>query len=497
VAQRALPSGTVQRRAFFGLLDADGWTLAFIKGMFWFAVILFLLGYVPNAAYKFTVGRTVDLGANLVSPINLCDGSNDGLPCPAPPGAVVPWEPSPLEIALPRPRTDAASILSGTELYLVGGLVDGRPSSSVLTTTTTPKGSFGPWSEGPPLPAERVDAALAMFNGVPYLIGGLDAGGAPTDTVMVGTIDKGKLTGWSEATDLKLPVALSGATAVADAHGVWLIGGRTADGLSAAVYRSANDLAAKPPKLTAWQEHPELALRTADGAANGRADAIGSLVGSHVYLIGGETALGPTGEVLGFEVDEKGEAVPNDKGDYLRLAEGAGNLPEPRMDAAGLTNNGVIYAIGGNDGSGAATVSTYWAVPDAKTGAISEWQSLELDDLPGPRAGAAPVVAGSFALLVGGTDGTTTFIDSFRANLAPAAPFFRLGLVGVTIPGLAIKGEIGIQLGEIAAATVGLVDFALLVALAVILSRPRLRGRILEKLSRGRYRAPREDEYTR
>ena len=332
---------------------------------------------------------------------------------------------------------------------------------------------------------------------MPYLIGGLDAGGEPTDTVMVGTIDKGKLTGWSEATDLKLPLALSGATAVADAHGVWLMGGRTADGLSAAVYRSANALAAKPPKLTAWQEHPELALRTADGAPNGRADAIGSLVGSHVYLIGGETSLGPTGEALGFEVDEEGEAVPNDKGDYLRLAEGAGNLPEPRMDAAGLTNSGVIYAIGGRDGRGAATVSTYWAIPDATTGAISEWQRLELDDLPGPRAGAAPVVAGSFAFLLGGTDGTTTFIDSFRANLAPAAPFFRLGLVGATIPGLAIKGEIGIQIGEINAFTLGLLNFALLVALAVVLSRPRLRGRILAKLSRGRYRAPREDEYTR
>src|SRR3990172_6919237 len=84
-----------------------------------------------------------------------------------------------------------------------------------------------------------------------------------------------------------------------------------------------------------------------------------------------------------------------------------------------------------------------------------------------------------------------------RATLAPAAPFFRLGLVGATIPGLAIKGEIGIQIGEINAFTLGLLNFALLVALAVVLSRPRLRGRILEKLGRGRYRAPREDEYTR
>ena len=51
-----------------------------------------------------------------------------------------------------------------------------------------------------------------------------------------------------------------------------------------------------------------------------------------------------------------------------------------------------------------------------------------------------------------------------RASLAPQEPFFRLGLVGLTVPGLQISGEIGQQLGYLAAAGVGTGNFVILVA---------------------------------
>jgi hypothetical protein len=56
-----------------------------------------------------------------------------------------------------------------------------------------------------------------------------------------------------------------------------------------------------------------------------------------------------------------------------------------------------------------------------------------------------------------------------RANLGPQSPFFQAGLVGflpgVVIPGLQIGGQIGTQLGLLAAAGVGTGNFAILVAL--------------------------------
>jgi hypothetical protein len=49
-----------------------------------------------------------------------------------------------------------------------------------------------------------------------------------------------------------------------------------------------------------------------------------------------------------------------------------------------------------------------------------------------------------------------------RGNTAPQAPFFQIGLVGATVPGLTINGDIGQQLGYLNAAGVGTVDFIIL-----------------------------------
>ena len=47
--------------------------------------------------------------------------------------------------------------------------------------------------------------------------------------------------------------------------------------------------------------------------------------------------------------------------------------------------------------------------------------------------------------------------------MAPQTPFFQLGLLGATIPGLKLDGEIGQQIGYLNAATVGAVNFILLI----------------------------------
>ena len=92
MAQRALGAGTSvpRRRALFGLLDADGWGWASVKAFVWLIIIIFILGYLPDRAYYLTVGRTVDLGVLVWSPVNLCPPTNETLPCPAPAGAVDP-----------------------------------------------------------------------------------------------------------------------------------------------------------------------------------------------------------------------------------------------------------------------------------------------------------------------------------------------------------------------------------------------------------------------
>jgi hypothetical protein len=82
-----------------------------------------------------------------------------------------------------------------------------------------------------------------------------------------------------------------------------------------------------------------------------------------------------------------------------------------------------------------------------------------------------------------------------RADLAPRPPFFRLGLIGATVPSLAIKGEIGQQLGYLAAAGAGTLDFVILILIGLAFSHREATARLAERLSRGRYKAPPKDQF--
>jgi hypothetical protein len=72
-------------------------------------------------------------------------------------------------------------------------------------------------------------------------------------------------------------------------------------------------------------------------------------------------------------------------------------------------------------------------------------------------------VTGPNVVLIGGEGADGPLQASVRANTAPQAPFFQLGLVGATVPGLKIDGEIGQQLGYLNAAGAGTLDFVILV----------------------------------
>src|SRR6476660_7150764 len=117
MAERAIGPGSMgQRRVLFGLLDGNGWTWASLKATFWFVFIIMMLGYIPDRAYYFTVFPTIDLGVLVYSPVNFCPPSNRTVPCPPPVGSVLPWAPSPKELALPAGRTGGTALQLGLNL---------------------------------------------------------------------------------------------------------------------------------------------------------------------------------------------------------------------------------------------------------------------------------------------------------------------------------------------------------------------------------------------
>ena len=494
MAQYALPPGAVRRRAVFGLLDADGWGWATIKATFWFLLIIFLLGYVPDRGYYLTVAPTVDLGFNAISPVNLCPAENKNLPCPAPAGAVIPWEVSPPNIALPTGRAAAGIFTSGENIYLIGGRTPAGATASVLTSTVF-DGNLTAWTEAAALPEPRSDAAVVSLGGIPYVIGGSDASGAPTQTVFRGLVTKGLLTGWEAAADIALPVALTDLSGASTGAGLYVFGGRTADGISAKTYRSTLTTTGTP-KLQAWAELTELPLPEA------REDATAVNAGGAVYVIGGQGPSGATSSVFYLAFDTHGlPKVDNDTGRPfgwgVSVGQAAGAaLPDVRYGHTSFSNSGTIFAIGGYDASGTAAASNIWTVPSATDGSITEWLRRTETDLPAPRAEAAAALVGQHVFVIGGTAGGDSFLDStIRADVAPRLPFFRLGLFGVTVPALSIKGEIGQQLGYIVAGSAALGNFVVLVVIGYMYSHKKDTYRFFRFVTRGRFKPPPEDDY--
>jgi hypothetical protein len=458
MAQRALGAGTVvpRRRALFGLLDADGWGWASVKAFVWLIIIIFILGYLPDRAYYLTVGRTVDLGVLVWSPINLCPPTNLTLPCPAPVGALIPFAPSPAELALPEPRTNGAAIQVGTQLFYFGGSDGKTATATTFFAPTVGTGNFDKWQRGPDLPEPRAGASVAYVAGSIYLVGGAGADGKATKTVFVLSPDSqtGALGQWSVANDLALPEERTDAAIAVATDGVLLIGGRNAAGepVKTTLKTRLNDKGG----LGAWNAEAQLFAPQADATA--------VIIGDFIWLYGGSDANGPVGAVQRGEFGKAAAAglpANPDTGKVVAWAvNNSANLPVARTNAAGWGNSGSIYLAGGNDGSGPKS-EVYWAVP-TNAGDITEWKHIASSDLPAPLEGGAPVVSGPNAIIIGGTGTNGVVATSVRANTAPLSPYFQLGLVGATVPGLKIEGEIGQQLGYLNAAGVGTVNFIIL-----------------------------------
>ena len=361
---------------------------------------------------------------------------------------------------------------------------------------------------------------MVFVAGSIYVIGGRDASGAPTKTVFSLSPDSqtGALGEWSTVDALALPDARSGAAAAITPDGLLLVGGRNADGPVATTFKT---LLNSQGALGAWSQ--EQSLNTP------QADATAALVGDYLWLYGGSDANGPTATIQrGAFGQAAAEGLPAnpDVGKLIRWdVNASANLPAPRTNASGWTANGAIYLAGGNDGGGPRN-ELYWAVP-TNAGDLPEWKHLAASDLPTPLEGGAPVITGPEAVIVGGVTapaqaapaatvapapsgsapvasasappasapptvppGGSVVATSVRANTSPLSPFFQLGLVGATVPGMKIEGEIGQQLGYLNAAGVGTVDFILLILIGVAFAHKAqtraLIGRIFHRGPRGR-----------
>ena len=490
---RAIGPGAVPpRRVLFGLLDANGWGWAGVRSVLWTLVIILMLGYIPDRAYYLTVSPTVELGLNMASLVNICPAENEGLPCPAPAGALIPWK-SATEADLPGDGVDGSLLQAGSHLYYVGG-TSGAPrlATTNVSVATIDAAGLSAWAAGTPLPEARAHAGVAFFAGKAYVIGGASDTTPATASVYVGTPDAttGLITAWERLDALELPAARSGAAVTVVSDGIVVLGGEGTD---------------RSPTTTVWK---------AKLGANGelepwasfmdlpepRTFAAAALIGDSIYVWGGKDANGPAAEAVRGDIavapavgGHSAPVVNPDQGDaeigtIYRWDGGPqeGNLPTPRDGAALWSANGTLYVAGGTI-DGAATSSVLWAAPVAATG-VTKWTSVELSNLPadGARVGASAVVIGAHAILLGGADAAGAYsAGALSAGTSLKAPVFRVGLFGLTVPGLALQGEVGQQIGFLSAAGAWTLNFVIMLGAAVAYGqRERFRAWVGAKLGR-------------
>ncbi len=454
------PKTAIRRRTFFGLFDADGWAWAGAKSVFWFVVIVTMLGYIPDRAYYFTVGQTVDIWPLAPflqwSPINLCPPENETLPCPAPTGATLPWHTAPTELQLPAGRTEGAAAVIGQTFIYAGGTDGTSAQTTTYISHAVGTGNFDKWSQGPALPEARRDAASVVLGDTLYLIGGYGADGKPTTTTYSLTVNNdGTLSQWTKEDKLALPEPRAGATAVSVSDGIVVMGGTDGKTATRSVWKSQQSTTT-PPVLGAWAAQPGvLAEPNVDGTA--------VHVGDLIYVIGGMNDQGQVVSTVQLGLVGGGpDATAKDPNVIDAWKDSAQtNLPSPRTKVASFVSNGSIYVIGGSDGTN-PIADVRWATPDA-AGSIPAWNHMTQMDLGEGIQGSQGLSSGAFAFIVGGQTAKGVTTDSARAYLAPALPFFELGILGATIPALRLGGEIGQQIGYLNAAGVGTVNFIVLI----------------------------------
>jgi hypothetical protein len=481
-----------------------------------------------------TNGVAAQIGKNVLY-IGGTDGTDGAAPVPntfvtqLTDGSIGAWSSGP---ALPEGRSDAAlANLNGTA-YLVGGLgPDGKATDTVWSIGLDPDTSeLGKWApvalsktENLALPEARSDAAVVAVTDGIIVAGGRGPDGKATATVWKSTLDKdGKLGKFAEQPSLAYPVA--DAQFALEGTFLWLYGGSDANGPVGGVQRADYGVAstatgsaapgapsaAVGTTAPAGPTAPATPLTTEPAASQAAPASPATTVEPATPGGSSSASTAPSAAPSAAPAATTAPAATSAPAPAGSAAPGASpaasggldlitkwttndsfNLPGPRTGAAGFAANGAIYLVGGSDGTSVKR-ELYWALPDANGNLPGGWRHLENTDLPQGVEDGSIVVSGS-AFLIGGNSGSGALATSYSASLAPQEPFLQLGLVGAVVPGLQIGGEIGQQLGYLAAAGVGTGNFVLLVAIGWMFNhRETMRGWLERRRLRREAKAPPE-----
>jgi DNA-binding beta-propeller fold protein YncE len=209
------------------------------------------------------------------------------------------------------------------------------------------------------LAAPIQDAAAAPYRGGAVLLGGLTAGDASADSIVVTSGSAGRQVG-------RIPTALHDSAAVTIGGAVYLFGGGTGSGQLDAILRV-------DPRTGAARQVGRLPAPSSDQSA--------ARVGSTAYVVGGYTGSRWLDTIVAWTPGRRATVVAR--------------LPTPLRYAAATAVQGRVVVAGGSLPSGSASRAVYAYTPGAR-------DVVRVGTLPAPTTHAAAAALGSVAYVIGG-----------------------------------------------------------------------------------------------
>ena len=319
-----------------------------------------MLGYIPDRAYYFTVQRTVE--RRRCSPGRRSTSARPRTrrcPCPAPAGATLPWHPAPARSPSRRRAPTARPAVIG-QTYLYAGGSDGaaRRRRHLRLARRSGTGNLDTWTAGPALPEARADAASVVVGNTLYVIGGYGPDGAAHHHRVQPDRRQRRRRSASGCPRRRsrCPSRAPAASAVTVSDGLVLLGGT--DGTAADAQRLEEPGPTAPVPCRRGSPQPPLFEENVDGVA--------AHVGDVIFVVGGRNEdgavgrHGPAGPRRRRERHARGSRTPITA---LWRASEQTNLPGPADEHVRVHRERRALRPGRHRRHAARAAETLWAHP--------------------------------------------------------------------------------------------------------------------------------------
>lgn len=260
--------------------------------------------------------------------------------------------------------TDDASLVDGASGEVDGG--DNARADVPVTPAT--------WSPRASLPAAQQETAVVALGRKIYAIGGFDSRSQPTNVV---NVYDPATDAWTAAAPLPEPLHHINAAVVDDK--IWIVGA-----LRSIAFSALGVVLVYDPIANAWTPKPGAAMP----AGSERGASVVGAIGRVIYVAGGFRG-GAVTDFSSFDtVSEQ----------WTPLSA----LDEPRDHAMGVAAGGVLYVIGGRDG----TIGGHTARVDVFDPTTGTWAARA--PMPTSRAGGAAAFANARIVVAGGEGNTAS-----------------------------------------------------------------------------------------